>query len=122
VDYYERTMVPVIIRGASVETGIVRVVLQRGVDPIVPSGAAPGDGVAAAQKLDPNQGAVPYSLLREPEPVRSADRNFDYKISLQEFMDHSDRHFRILDVNKQGYLLLAELPKTQAEIANKAHR
>jgi hypothetical protein len=122
INYYEQTMVPVILHSASRETGIVRVMLQRGVDPIVPGGAQPGEDNVYTQKLNGNQGAVPFSLLREPEPVRSADRNFDYHVTLAEFQAHSDRHFNTLDVNHQGYLTLAELPKTQAEIAAKAHR
>jgi hypothetical protein len=54
--------------------------------------------------------------------VRSADRNFDYKISLKEFQEHSDRHFHALDTSNKGYLTLADLPKTEAEKAAKAHR
>ncbi len=63
-----------------------------------------------------------YSLFREPEPVRSADRNFDYRITLKEFQDHSDRHFKALDVDNKGFLTLADLPKTDAEKQAKAHR
>lgn len=97
---------------------------------IVPEILAPasGGGVAeiqdpdAPQKLNGEQGAVAYSLFREPEPVRSADRNFDYRITLQEFLAQSDRHFHALDKDNRGFLTLADLPKTDAEKAAKAHR
>ena len=72
--------------------------------------------------LDTKQGASYFSLFREPEPVRSADRNFDYRVTLTEFLAHSDRHFKALDTAGQGYLTLAMLPKTDAERAAKAHR
>jgi len=90
------------------------------VAPVSPE--APGESNIYKEQLNPNQGAVFYSLFREPEPVRSADRNFDYRISLQEFLAHSDRHFKALDVNNQGYLTLAQLPKTEAEKQSRAHR
>lgn len=125
VNFYEYRIAPQILRGtSSLEGGIIRVVLrdQRGMEPIVPGGDTSSDVGAPRLKLDPNQGAAPYSLLREPEPVRSADRNFDYRITLSEFLDHSDRHFRALDVKNQGYLTLADLPKTEAEKQAKAHR
>jgi hypothetical protein len=72
--------------------------------------------------LTEHQGAVYYSLFREPEPVRAADRNFDYKVSLGEFLAQSDRHFKALDTDNQGFLTLAKLPKTDAEKSAKAHR
>ena len=91
--------------GSALETGIIRV-------------AAPDVGAG----LDVSQGAAYYSLFREPEPVRSADRNFDYKVSLGEFLAQSDRHFKALDTDNQGFLTLAKLPKTDAERVAKAHR
>jgi Ca2+-binding EF-hand superfamily protein len=123
VTFYEQRIAPEILTpSGALETGIIKVVLQRGVDPIVPSGATPGDENVARQRLNSSQGAVYYSLFREPEPVRSADRNFDYKITLKEFQEHSDRHFKALDADAKGFLTLADLPKTEAEKAAKAHR
>jgi hypothetical protein len=116
VDYYETRLVPEILAppSAALETGIVRVVMQgTGINHDPPPDPDP---------LDTRKGASYYSLFREPEPVRSADRNFDYKITLQEFLAHSDRHFKLLDVNNQGYLTLAQLPKTDAERQARAHR
>jgi hypothetical protein len=107
VSNYETRVAPEILTAptSALETGIIRV-------------AAPDVGAG----LDVSQGAAYYSLFREPEPVRSADRNFDYRITLQEFLAHSDRHFKALDVDNEGYLTLAKLPKTPAERQAKAHR
>jgi Ca2+-binding EF-hand superfamily protein len=107
VSYYETRVAPEILTPptSALETGIIKV-------------AAPEVG----RGLEATQGAAYYGLFREPEPVRSADRNFDYRITLQEFLAHSDRHFKALDVDNDGFLTLAKLPKTDAERQAKAHR
>ena len=107
VNNYETRIAPEILTPptSALETGIIRV-----------AAADVGTG------LDVSQGAAYYSLFREPEPVRSADRNFDYRVTLQEFLAHSDRHFKALDVDNEGYLTLAKLPRTAAERQAKAHR
>ena len=114
VTFYETRIAPEILTSptTALETGIVKVVMQESHinhDP-------------PPQGIDASQGASYYSLFHEPEPVRSADRNFDYRITLQEFLAHSDRHFKALDSDNQGYLTLAKLPKTPAELQAKAHR
>jgi Ca2+-binding EF-hand superfamily protein len=126
VTIYEFKIVPEILTPTGqLQTGIIKVMMQSpsaAVAPISPTGAAPGDENVYRERLNGTQGAVYYSLLREPEPVRSADRNFDYRITQKEFEEHSDRHFTALDTEKRGYLTLADLPKTDAEKAAKAHR
>ena len=123
VSFYEYRIVPEILtQTGSLETGIIKAVMQRGVDPIVPNGGSPGDENVVRPRLNSSQGAVFYSLFREPEPVRSADRDFNYRITLKEFGEHSDRHFKALDVDNKGYLTLADLPKTEAEKQAKAQR
>jgi len=118
VTWYETKLVPEILAPptGALQTGLVRVVMQDTGSMIDHS--APRDD----DPLETRQGASFYSLFREPEPVRSADRNFDYRISLQEFLAHSDRHFKALDRNNQGYVTLADLPRTDAEKQAKAHR
>jgi hypothetical protein len=122
VTFYETRVVPEILGQSAIETGFVRVSLQTpdSISPVSP--VEPGSDPIIKEHLNSTEGAVFFSLFREPEPVRSADRNFDYKISLQEFQAHSDRHFHALDVDNKGYLTLAGLPKTEAEKAAKAHR
>src|SRR6185437_13639905 len=115
VNWYETKLVPEILAPptGALETGIVRVAMQSLIDRSAPRDDDP---------LESRQGASFYSLFREPEPVRSADRNFDYRITLQEFLAHSDRHFKALDATGKGYLTLADLPRTEAEKRAKAHR
>jgi len=125
VSFYEHRVVPEILApagAAALETGLIRVVLQtpEAVSPISP--AEPGSDPILKEHLNSEQGAVFFSLFREPEPVRSADRNFDYKVTQAEFLAHSDRHFQALDKDNKGFLTLADLPKTEAEKAAKAHR
>ena len=76
-------------------------------------GQGPGAGQAPAHTA--LQGAGPYTLNRQAEPVSSADGNFDGKITLAEFLAAADRHFAELDTQGTGYLTEATLPKTVAQ-------
>lgn len=60
-------------------------------------------------------GAAPYELTPEPEPVASADFNQDGRITLAEFLKAAGQRFDRLDTKHQGYLILADLPKTAAQ-------
>ena len=51
-------------------------------------------------------------LLNVPEPVKSADINFDQKVTVDEWHATADRWFRLLDTNQDGRLLRSELPQT----------
>jgi hypothetical protein len=62
------------------------------------------------------QGAAPFDLLAEPEPVAACDLDLSGHITLEEFLTVADRRFDKLDVKQQGYLTLADLPKTQAQL------
>jgi hypothetical protein len=57
-------------------------------------------------------GAAPYSLINEPQPVMGADSDFDQRITLDEFRRAANQRFDLLDKKHQGYLTLADLPKT----------
>jgi hypothetical protein len=61
------------------------------------------------------QGASPYSLFDEPEPVMAADLNFDGRITKANFLRAADLHFSALDTGGAGYLTLAHLPKTPVQ-------
>jgi hypothetical protein len=58
------------------------------------------------------QGAAPYGLLPDREPVASADLDLTTKITLKNFETRASQRFDRLDTKGQGYLILAELPKT----------
>jgi hypothetical protein len=60
-------------------------------------------------------GAGLFSFLDQPEPVTVADTDFDSHISIREELAATDRRFAILDTNMDGYLTLAELPKTPVQ-------
>jgi hypothetical protein len=134
---YEHNYVPEILpqRGADAGGLLVRVAMQLGGGSGLGDGGF-GSGVTSStdatrtapdptnprQRLDSSQGAVQFSLFAAPEPVASADRNLDGKVSLKEFQAQSDRHFAALDTKMRGYLTLDDLPKTDFEIAVKAKR
>jgi len=51
-------------------------------------------------------------LLSVPQPVRSADRNVDQKITREEWIAAGERWFVMLDQDHDGVLTLESLPKT----------
>ncbi|MFT4089520.1 MAG: hypothetical protein QM645_02220 [Asticcacaulis sp.] len=62
------------------------------------------------------QGAAQFSLINEPQPIRAADRNFDFRITEDEWIKATTARFNLLDRNKDGKLTLDELPKTPLQI------
>lgn len=82
-----------------------------------PSGRGGGPGGMGGRSGAPG-GAVSSSamamasLLNVPEPVKSADLNFNQTVTPEEWRATTERWFSLLDVNKDGRLTLAELPQT----------
>jgi hypothetical protein len=66
------------------------------------------------QRAAPREGAARYSLLNEPQPVRGADANLDWKITLEEWAKAAGKRFAILDTDGDGKLILATLPSPPA--------
>ena len=58
------------------------------------------------------EGAGPYNLLGEAEPIMGSDANLDGRISLDEFLAAVDRKFTRLDPEGAGKLTLASVPRT----------
>ena len=58
---------------------------------------------------DVHQGAGRYGLLDLPEPVISADTDFDRGVSLTEFRVAAQARFMALDLEHKGYLTLPAL-------------
>lgn len=50
-----------------------------------------------------------FGLLQIPEPITSADANFDRGVSVQEFRTAAIQRFNLLDINHTGRLTLPEL-------------
>lgn len=63
------------------------------------------------------QGAAQYGLLNDPHPVRGADNDFDGKVSRAEADAATRRRFGLLDGDRDGRLLLDDLPRTPAQMA-----
>ncbi len=74
-----------------------------------PSAGGIGGGLPQAQ------GAAPYGLLGEREPVAAADLDINSRITLNNFKTKAVQRFATLDEEGKGYLLLQELPKTPAQ-------
>jgi hypothetical protein len=56
-----------------------------------------------------DRGAARFGLLDLPEPVASADADFNRGVSLKEFRDAAGQRFLALDLDHRGYLTLAGL-------------
>ena len=128
VEYYEQKMVPEIIGGApergAIETQSGFLLAQYGGRGGGGGGGGRGGGrggqgqgggmpqgdLGAQQST--LEGAGPYSLLGDPEPVASADADFNSMITRAEFRGAADRRFGVLDTKALGYLTLDDLPKT----------
>jgi hypothetical protein len=81
--------------------------------PIDPGGDQGPPAPQAPRDLDESgQGAAPYSLLEEPEPIMAADSDLNGYIRKANFLKLADTHFTTLDRDEEGYLTLAKLPPT----------
>ncbi len=77
---------------------------------------SPSDIPSAKKGLDESgEGAAPYSLFEEPEPIMAADFNVDGVILKKNFLKVADDHFTALDTSGAGYLTLNKLHKTPVQ-------
>ena len=58
---------------------------------------------------DQHQGAGRYGLLDLPEPVSSADADFNRGVSMNEFRSAAQQRFQALDIDHKGFLTLPDL-------------
>ncbi len=63
------------------------------------------------------QGAAPYGLINDAEPVRSADDSLAGRLTLKAYLKRADYNFGLLDDQGRGYLLLEDLPRTEVQDA-----
>ena len=68
-----------------------------------------GGGFFRGADNDQHQGAGRFGLLDLPEPVVSADSNFNRGVSLTEFRQAAAQRFMALDIDHHGFLTLAAL-------------
>ena len=61
-------------------------------------------------------GASQYGLIDEPQPIRAADQNFDFRVSGEEWLNATTQRFTILDRNGDGFITPDELPKTPLQL------
>jgi hypothetical protein len=71
---------------------------------------------------DSHQGASRYGLLDLPEPVVSADADFNRGVSLSEFRQAAAQRFIALDLDHHGYLTLAGLASVRPAPAAQPNR
>jgi EF hand len=102
IDYYER-MVPQIRTRTMVYTS-----------------TTPGGDVEA--RFDSETGAGRLGLLQIPQPVASADTNFNRGVSPQEFRDAAVKRFQLLDGSHSGKLTLPELQNIRQAASTVAKR
>jgi hypothetical protein len=113
---YERQIVPEILgaQGAALERPRVWLAQYSGLEdvPVTEGDASRLDNQGQHVNPASMEGAAPYNLLGEPEPVRASDGDFDGRVSLAEFLKAADRRFDKLDKRHDGKLTLDELPMT----------
>lgn len=128
ITYYEHRIAPEII-GIKVELSAWRGssewrrnLIRTGVTP--DSSIDPGAGQTQEDEDGPKEtldiageGAAPYSFFDEPEPVMAADLSFRGLVTAKGFERMAIVHFKALDVNEEGFLTLAGLPKTPVQKA-----
>ncbi len=83
--------------------------------PVYTNGNASGEPRADINEPMP-EGAAPFSLLNVPEPLAAADVDFSGTIKKANFLKVAARRFDTLDRNQDGFLVLAKLPKTYAQV------
>ena len=67
-------------------------------------------------------GAARYGLLDLPEPVVSADSDFNRGVSLPEFRNAAAQRFIALDIDHHGFLTLAELESIRPAPSPTGHK
>ena len=103
ISYYESTIAPMLR-----------------VAPIISNSTLPGGEVE--EHVDDETNAGRMGLLQIPEPVSSADTNFDRGVSPQEFRMAAIARFQLLDTSQSGQLSLAALQSVRRAASTVAKR
>lgn len=100
ISHYERAVAPEVVSGSSY--GLLEGAAPEGYKRRKPKFFQPANG-------SQQQGAGRFGLLDLPEPVVSADANFNRGVSVLEFRQAASQRFLALDLDHKGYLTLAVL-------------
>jgi hypothetical protein len=74
------------------------------------------DWKRARNMIASRRGAGIFGFIDEPEPVRAADTNIDFRITFKEWMAAATKRFGMLDFKHDGKLTLETLPKTPFQL------
>ena len=74
--------------------------------------AANADKDQRRAQLEARRGAGVFGFFNEPEPVRAADTNIDFRVSMKEWIEAADRRYAQLDLRHDGKVTRDELPLT----------
>lgn len=77
-------------------------------------------GGETKEQVDDETASGKFGLLAIPQPVASADRNFDRGVSPEEFRAAARRRFQLLDTENKGRVSLAELQGIRRAAGDKA--
>lgn len=89
-------------------------------DPIFTAADLPGG--EHVEHVDDETNAGRMGLLKIPEPVASADTNFDRGVSTAEFEAAATQRFQLLDGKNEGALTLRQLQSIRTAAATDARR
>ena len=85
--------------------------LSQGGPPAFPVTPPSPDGTSRRNtEPRPLDGAARFSFFNEPQPIRVADLNLDWQVSMAEWETATQRRFTQLDTDRDGTLTLATLP------------
>ena len=96
------------------------VVPELRIDPIFTAADLPGG--EHVEHVDDETNAGRMGLLKIPEPVASADTNFDRGVSVAEFEAAATQRFQLLDSNNTGRLTLRDLQAIRSAASSYARQ
>jgi Ca2+-binding EF-hand superfamily protein len=103
ITHYEEVVAPEISSGPHFDMAAVGTGEEGG------GGHRHGGGYRAPRQNETHQGAARFGLLDLPEPVASADADFNRGVSLNEFRQAASQRFVALDLDHKGRLMLSQL-------------
>ena len=128
IDAYENVMVPEIKAAMGPDPNAVHyapsaidmgqmngeapVVYKDGASRIADDKEANKDKSDREAAAEARRGAGVFGFFNEPEPVRAADTNIDFRVSMKEWMEAADRRYAELDRRHDGKVTRDELPIT----------